>query len=360
MIYNLQVLRAAAAYLVVLYHFLVQQHDVFPEAAQIGLGAAGVDIFFVISGFIMVATTAGKAVTPLQFLSNRVARLFPVYGVVTLVIVLLFTVGFKPVGVFDVRSSYVIQSLLFIPFSRGGFVEPLVSVGWTLNYEMFFYVVFAALIAVRSERVRLLGLVIVLCGLGACRLGDPEGLYAVFYTRPIVVEFALGAILGHLHVRLAKAPAGRHARGAGYALLIAGVLVLLASEVVAQRLALNIELAPFLRPMTWGVGGCLIVAGALMLERGGLVCSNRFLIEQGNASYSIYLIHSLVLHASAKAAAAIVPSGWPSAAVTFVLALGATATLGVLMYRRIELPLNTALRTAFASWKGRVEHAAPR
>ncbi len=353
MIHNIQVLRALAAYMVFLLHFSIYLRPVAPGAASIGIGAAGVDIFFVISGFIMVATTMGRRTTPLAFLLKRIARLVPVYWFVTLVIVLLVMVGFRPIGVLEIRPSYVVQSLLFIPFMRGEFVEPLNSVGWTLNYEMFFYVVFAALLVVRSDGWRIAGLVAVLVGLGLSSLADPAGLLARYYTRPIVIEFALGAVLGYAYMLTLDRPAAAW-RLPGYGLIAAGVLLLVASEVVAQHLAVQIELLAFPRPLVWGTSGLLIVAGALAAERSGAVWRSRVLIQQGNASYSIYLVHNLVLHTAFKIAGAIGLGGIAGVAVIFVLAFGTTCVLGMLLYRWVELPMNQGLRSAFRSIGARI------
>ena len=353
MIHNLQVLRAVAAYMVFLHHFSNYLKPIAPWATTVGLGAAGVDIFFVISGFIMVATTMGRRTGPLDFLLKRIARLFPVYWVVTLLIVLLVIVGFRPIGVLEVQPNYVVQSLLFLPFRRGEFIEPLNSVGWTLNYEMFFYVVFACLLIVRSEAWRIAGLAIVLVGLGLSSLAEPDGFYARFYTRPIIVEFAFGGVLGYAYMRTLDRPAASW-RFAGYGLLAAGVSLLVASEVVAQHLAVQIELLPFPRLLVWGSAGLLIVAGALATERSGAVWGSPRLIEQGNASYSIYLIHNLALHTAFKVAGAVGLDGVAAAVLIFVLALGATSVLGVWLYRWVELPMNGRLRAVFRSVGARV------
>ncbi len=354
MIHNLQVLRAVAAYMVFLLHFSIYLRPVAPGAASIGLGAAGVDIFFVISGFIMVATTMGRRTGPVDFLLKRIARLVPVYWFVTLVIVALVMVGFRPIGVLEIQPNYVVRSLLFLPFSRGGFVEPIDSVGWTLNYEMFFYVIFAALLVVRSQAWRIAGLVLVLLGLGLSSLGEPAGFYAQFYTRPIVVEFAFGGVLGYAYMRTRDRPMPASGRFLGYGLIAAGALLLVASEVVAQRLAVQIELMPFPRLITWGTSGLLIVAGALVTERCGAVCRSPVLIQQGNASYSIYLVHNLVLHAAFKVAGAIGLGGVAGAAVIFVLAFGTTSILGVWLYRLVESPMNAGLRGVFRAIGARI------
>ena len=117
-------------------------------------GAAGVDIFFVVSGFIMVVTTMKRDMAPGEFLLHRIARIVPVYWVVTILLFAIVMYGFKPVGIMRMQPDWLAKSLLFIPFDRDGRVEPIISVGWTLNYEMFFYLLFALGLFVRLALMR--------------------------------------------------------------------------------------------------------------------------------------------------------------------------------------------------------------
>ncbi len=157
MINNLQVTRAVAAYMVVLFHFLALfVWHLYPEAKYLTFGAAGVDIFFVISGFIMVVTTSDGKTGPADFLAKRIARIAPIYWLITLVLVAMSLAGLKPIGILRMQADWVVKSLFFIPFNRDGYVEPINSVGWTLNYEMFFYVVFAVCLTVRQNSARVL------------------------------------------------------------------------------------------------------------------------------------------------------------------------------------------------------------
>ena len=109
-------------------------------------GQAGVDIFFVISGFIMWVTTHDRPTTPLRFMTNRIVRIVPLYWLITLAVAAMaFAVPSLFRGVV-LTPEHVIKSLLFIPHYYPGMptrVWPLLLPGWTLNYEMVFYLVFA-------------------------------------------------------------------------------------------------------------------------------------------------------------------------------------------------------------------------
>lgn len=129
-------------------------------------GTSGVDLFFVISGFIVVVTTAGVDTKPFDFWRRRIVRVVPLYWLLTL---LMVTVALIAPGLFKtlkVAPETVLQSLLFIPhFSQSfsGVVWPLLVPGWTLNFEMFFYALFG-LALILPPRYRLLVLTSVLAG----------------------------------------------------------------------------------------------------------------------------------------------------------------------------------------------------
>lgn len=357
MIYNLQVLRALAAYLVFLLHFSIYVGPILPRPDLLAFGAAGVDVFFVLSGFIMFVSTRGRGERPGAFLLRRAARIVPVYWLVTLALALMALAGLKPIGLMEFRPEYLLQSLVFLPFSRGGFVEPINSVGWTLNYEMFFYAVFAGLLLIPAAAHRAVAAGILFLGLILLGLVPVPGIYWAFYTKPIVIEFAAGIGLGYAYARLGSPPAGFPVRRiAGLALACAGLL-LLGGQAGAYALGTTPEMQGFFRPLIWGSAAVLIVGAMLLLERGGVVLRARWLFAQGNASYSFYLIHNLMLHTAAKIVLALLAPGLLAAALIFVGAFTAAALLGDLLFRYVELPESAALRRRFEP-RIASEHAA--
>ena len=344
MIYNLQVLRALAAYSVFLTHFGLYAGPILPRPDALAFGAVGVDVFFVLSGFIMFVSTAGRHETPGTFLLRRAIRVVPLYWLVTLLLALIALVGLKPIGIIELRTEYVVQSLLFLPFSRNGYVEPLNSVGWTLNYEIFFYISFAALLLLTSLRARLMGLATAFGALVLLGLAPVPGLYWAYYTKPIVLEFVAGAALGYGYLRLGPPAPGFPVRlVAGAALMIAGALIL-GGQVLAGTLGTNLEMTGFLRPLVWGSAAVLTVGALLLLERGGILLRSRWLFSQGNASYAFYLIHNLMLHIGAKAAVILLAPGPLRIALVFVLAFSVSVLLGEWCFRCVERPVGAALR----------------
>lgn len=348
MIYNLQILRALASYLVFLTHFGQYVGTLLPRPDLLAFGLSGVDVFFVLSGFIMFVSTDGRGERPGGFLLRRASRVVPVYWLVTIGVALIALAGLKPIGILTFQPDFLIQSLLFLPFSRGGYIEPLVSVGWTLNYEMFFYVVFAGLLLVPTRAGRALGAVTIFLVLILLGLLPVPGLYWAYYTKPIVIEFAAGIGLGYAYLHLGAPAAGFPVRRVAAAALAAAVLLVLGGQVVVGALGLEPELSGFARPLVWGSAAVLVVGAMLLLERGGVALRSRWLLSQGNASYSFYLIHNLMLHTASKLAAPLAAPGFGRAALIFVMAFAASAAIGELLFRSVETPMIATLRRLFA------------
>ena len=344
MIYNLQILRALAAYLVFLTHFGSYAAPILPRPDLLAVGAAGVDIFFVLSGFLMFVSTAGRRESAGGFLLRRAARVVPVYWLVTAGVALIAMTGLKPIGIMEIRPEYLVQSLLFLPFSRGGYIEPLISVGWTLNYEMFFYAIFAGLLLIPALARRVLTAAAILLGLALLGLLPQPGFYWAFYTKPIVIEFAGGIGLGYAYLRLTTLPPGFPVRRVAAAAFAAAGLVILGGEIFGDAYGSGPELTGFGRPLIWGSAAILIVGAMLVLERGGVTLRARWLLAQGNASYSFYLVHNLLLHTAAKVAAVLLAPGVPRVALIFLIAFGASVAISEALFRQVEAPLNAALR----------------
>ena len=159
---TIQYLRAIAAMMVVWHHAREQLPGLkffFPSE----FGPSGVDLFFVISGFIMVATTTGPG-RPFNFIARRLIRVVPLYWLLTCTMVALAWKLPQLFRTIDLAPAHVLQSLLFIPHyspSFPGMAWPVLVPGWTLNFEMFFYAVFAATLSL-AQPMRLWALAAVM------------------------------------------------------------------------------------------------------------------------------------------------------------------------------------------------------
>ena len=223
---SIQHLRAVAALLVLLYHVLIHWLPQYQTHYEFLSG--GVDIFFVISGFVMWGVTAGRRGGSWSFFSKRLKRIVPLYWILTTVMLAMMLA--RPSVLMTSRFDvvHVVTSYLFIPWRhpvKGSF-EPLLTPGWTLNLEMMFYVIFAVIL-LAPMRFRLPAVLGALAGLVVLGLIPHAGTSQFdFYTDPIILEFAMGVCLGALVTaeRRVPAPIAAAAAIAGFGLFIATAL----------------------------------------------------------------------------------------------------------------------------------------
>lgn len=281
-LYSVQYLRAAAALAVVFYHISTVSQKAWgldPERID-QVGAAGVDLFFVISGFIM-AMIAGRQqeFDGKDFWIRRIARVAPAYWVITL---LVFVMAWQMPNLFNstVADLYnLMTSLSFVALEQaGGGTGPLLVVGWTLNYEIFFYAIVALTAGLFSDR-RLLGAsAVIICFVAVGILLNPATPSLVFYTDPILLEFVFGILIFHAWIR-------SRAEGVGImsmAFFAAGILLLVWQW---ER-----PLAEW-RAFYWGVPAAAVLYGGL----GALRFKSALLARLGDWSYALYLTHVFVI-----------------------------------------------------------------
>lgn len=299
------------------------------------VGAAGVDLFFVISGFIIVLV-GGQGMAPAAFLRARALRVVPLYWLLTLA---LAGAGLAMGQAAD--PARLLTSLAFWP--RAGFDgrdDPVLIQGWTLNCEAFFYLAFAAVLLLPA-RLRLLALTGVFAALSLAGLAvHPAGAAGAAYTSPLLLEFLAGAWLCRAWQRKAV-PQGDRA-----ALLLAAGVLALAVQAGAEQVGAG--LSDRWQVVAWGLPALLILAGALGLEAGGTLPRVQGLRALGDASYALYLTHLMVLWAVLP-----VLHPWP-VAVALPLALLACVAAALLVHHGVERPVGRLLagRRAVASTQG--------
>jgi peptidoglycan/LPS O-acetylase OafA/YrhL/beta-glucanase (GH16 family) len=334
-----QYLRAVAALLVVYLHTKVYT-DRFAWPLPRDFGAAGVDLFFVISGFIMVVITARRPLPPRQFLLRRAIRVVPLYWLVTLAILVVGLVAPGAMLHNLVTFDHVALSLLFIPHINPleGSYAPFFKLGWTLNYEIYFYLVFAALLGVASLRLRLAALTGIFVAAVAFYLAvRPDDPFLHIYCNPVILEFLIGAWVGRFY--LEGRPRDIPSLAAA-ALLVAGV--------VAMTILFDSD--DLWRVITAGLGaGATLLALLSIEERGGLP-SWPLPALLGDASYSIYLAHPLVLTPARLAAKKLnLPVDQAGPGVVAVIAvLFVAIAAGVAAHLWVERPILAALRARLA------------
>jgi len=357
---SLQFLRAFAAVLVAMYHFQPHWNLVAPDTTGPDLswfGFWGIDVFFVVSGFVMWWTTASPGTAaPGVFFVKRLLRIYPTYWLVIGLVCLLH------------RTSPVnpLETVLLLP-------QPLhqmpLPVAWTLTYEIFFYVAFAALLAffpdTRTRRYVVVGVLGTLClvGIALWLLGDwtRDGhqtlrvalgfslwseLLQVGWS-PYQIEFFAGALVASRFVEergRSWTPSPLVAAATVAALLAAAIL--LSIRIFGEHL--NKGHFVFQHVLLFGTPAVLAVCFLCQQERAceqfargrlGRVC-----LWLGDGSYSIYLLHTVLFDTAYRLGIreAAAGSGLPGA-IAFLLVLPVTIGLSAAFGNRVELPLYRVL-----------------
>ncbi len=326
---SLQVLRAVAAISVFFFHFflyLYLEFDLF-GGNLFSVGAFGVDIFFVVSGFIICLASRNDT-SPVRFMQKRMSRILPLYYLLTLGIFAVALLAPHLLYSTTANTENLIKSLLFIPYAKeNGLVQPLLFLGWTLNYEMFFYLVFALCMFAGRHRIFLVMAVIVALVIVG-KVAALESVPAQFFTSGIMLNFAWGCLV---YLAYERAPA---------LLRLARPLWPLAAGIILVQNVYPIGLP---REIAFGLPSMILLAGLLTTPVGqGRV--PQFFVLLGDASYSLYLIHPYILQALFKVLMPVLGVSWVSLGVAGVLACLVTAVVSIYMFRWVERPSNEWLR----------------
>ena len=313
MLNNIQFLRAFAALNVVLGHSIVASLDYniavpFFDVLQYW-GACGVDIFFVISGFVMIYTQWQRPRDAWNFFRNRLERIIPLYWILTGILLAISVLGLVDDAF---GGSRIAASFLFLsaPLLRE---LPVLYLGWTLEYEMAFYAIFAFSIFIERKIWQLLFVAVMIAGM-----------VSVMPYSGIAFEFLFGMLLGALYVSNISLR---------YPLVVGLVgVALLASSIGGD---INHEW----RVLIWGFPALLIVASALYLPqlKGGLATM------LGDASYSIYLVQAFTIPVAYRVFSAVgtpLPGG-----IMLLVAIASTAAAGVVCHFVIERPVARWLKS---------------
>jgi exopolysaccharide production protein ExoZ len=338
MISNLQLLRALAALAVVFYH------TDYRFGADVHTEFQGVSVFFVISGFIMTYITRKDAS---RFLVQRFIRIVPLYWMSTLAMVAAAALASTATWA-DATWLNLARSVLFIPYRNGaGNIEPLLVVGWTLNLEMLFYLLFGAMLAVSRRWAPLLTCAALFALKTLPRLGCTAAACEL-YADPYTTYLILGVVVFYLWDALRARP------GAAapwllipFGVLVAAVFLLLnaypPARLAAQTLFGDVPL--YLMPT-------LVVLLALLFHSADLRCEWRLALAMGGASYALYLIH-LIPIGFFKTVGRTWPMFYPSnnTGITIVILL-ICSLIALAIYYRVEQPLLGLLRRRLAGRGG--------
>jgi len=314
---SVQMLRAVAAMMVVAFH--LPHYLGGPPGQDLPILNGGVDLFFVISGFVMMISTRHRrdgGADLASFAAQRLWRIVPLYWLATLVFIAFLAADGRLV-----QWPETLRSLLFIPYYdvTTQLVQPVLPVGWTLNLELAFYGVFAATLLLRPWRqVMAIGALFGAAVALRIVMQPPASSVLFFYTSPILFEFVAGMVVALAAGHLRRLP------------LWTGLLLIAAAAVAALALGLTMDL-----PRTIALGGPAIalVSGAVIIDRRLGARAAWPLPLLGDASYSMYLTHLMVLSAMAPLALRLPP--WLGAVALFTACL----VIAVVVYLAVERPI---------------------
>lgn len=317
MLANLQAVRALAAIGVVVFHFGLMPATGLPFR----VGASGVDLFFVLSGFIIAHSSARD---PRRFLAHRLIRVVPAYWIVT-AIAALFTL--PNMGMAE-AFGWLVQSMFYLPGPGGRPV--LIFVAWTLVYELAFYLLYWSALRFGTRPAPVIGLALLLI-LALVRLPGLPGPW------PLLLEFGLGLgvylLTGRSRLlRSMPGSAGLAMAGIGLALLVTLPRVTGYDPDDFQSIG---------RVLTWGLPAAVIILGLIVAEHGGFAVRSGTVLLLGAASYAIYLLHPIAIGQLMQ-----LPPNQPPLSWLYLLgALVVILAVSLAFHRSIEVPLLRWMRS---------------
>jgi exopolysaccharide production protein ExoZ len=346
-----QHLRAIAALIVTASHSVADVNRLYGfEAVNFYIpGQFGVEIFFVISGFIIFLISAQEGqsrVSIWQFLANRVWRIVPLYWIFTAVFITLALAMPNSVNRSELDLSHVIASLVFLPLEGpSGSMSPVYSLGWSLNYEAFFYLLFAVLLSF-GRLTAICGTSLLMAALVMLNSIAPEGTAAAVWTMPYLLEFGAGMwIAAGVRTVSFRIPAWTFWPG------MCATLAISAIYFSYQEVHYTVS------PVTILLAILFVMVGAFSAEPKRRGCLNALMEAVGDSSYSLYLTHMFTIRAIVLAFAYLSLGRLIPAPVIWLLTVGicALAAYGnfLLLERRAIPALRLRLRHAARGWIAR-------
>ncbi|TDV36242.1 peptidoglycan/LPS O-acetylase OafA/YrhL [Paraburkholderia caballeronis] len=322
---SLNVLRAVAATTVIVHHVLATTRGA-------AFGEFRVDIFFVLSGFVIALTLNSRRQTVREFVVGRFTRIVPLYWLMTL---LVFALALLRPDVFNSTTANLdslLRSLFFIPYRKeNGLIHPLLFVGWTLDYEVLFYLIAAAALLLMPKRT-LAFIAVALATIFLIAEHAPSRSAIVeFLSYGRMLEFPLGAAAWLLWKRGLRLP-----------LAVAGV------GVVAMYgfMTYTEWLFPLSPPLlSNGLPSVILILCTLSLE--ALLTDNwlcRLVVLLGDASYATYLSHPFIVEAMRKLVPKVVHGFDVTSPPGIALAVVCASAVGYALHRYVDTPLHGTAR----------------
>lgn len=330
--YNIQALRGVAILLVVLLHLLVIEkkygHGLMMLPNILNIGAVGVDIFFVISGFIMATIIQGQFQKPhafSHFMISRITRIYPLYWFYSLLVLIVFITHPTWVNQFEGSHVNIFKSFLLLPQKQ----LPLLLVGWTLIHEIYFYLIIALLLFLPEKyftRGLFTWLILIIINYKKTEIDATLALV----TYPLTCEFILGCYIARI-TKLTNSHIS-------WFLFIASIILLCTGFYNYQYTYHNSDIQGWYRVMIYGLPSVFLVYACISLENDNVLLA-QFLQKIGDASYSIYLSHVLILSTLGRLCIFLPMQNKYIHLFTFAFMLICVILFGILSYNFIEKPI---------------------
>ena len=285
----IQALRFLAAFMVICCHSTLYTKERLVSSGEIfNLGANGVPLFFVISGFVMVISSR-KLINDKdgwkKYAVKRIIRIVPLYWLITTFKLAVMILSTGLILHSEIDFTNILKSYFFIPcINIDGETRPILGVGWTLNFEMFFYLLFTIALLVRINTIIFSGIIMIALAVLSFFKTPAWPLVLNFYADPIVINFLFGMIAAVLITKKIKVQ-----KPISITLIFLGLLFLFSPlQYYFKFNQSNTSLANALASF-------LIVYFSAQLEKESLVYTPKIILFFGMASYSLYLIHPVII-----------------------------------------------------------------
>jgi exopolysaccharide production protein ExoZ len=320
---NLQALRIYAAIPVILYHTNFRVPGVRP------IGVFGVHMFFLLSGYIMASICDTDSTA---FVRRRLIRIIPLYWTLTL---LLYSVAWKFPHLMNATRalpSELLKSLFFIPFQKGnGLYQPILFVGWTVNYEMFFYMMLSIAVLINRRKAALLGASMMLAVMAVCSLFTATSAVAKFYADTVLLECILG-LAAYYCVRAVSSRLTPAMKPVLMTLAIGSLLLLPSIE----EFGFMAHLPATLR---YGPASFVLICSACLLALLGADFKAGVIVLLGDASYVMYLTHPYIEEFLDRVVGRFLPIFHIDKPIGCLIAMAFVLPMSVFLYLKVDKPI---------------------
>jgi exopolysaccharide production protein ExoZ len=301
--------------------FVAATAVVFAHIPYINIGYFGVDLFFIVSGFVMMLSTE---ISKKKFFLKRLFRILPTYYFFTIGVFLIALLYPDLLNNTTADFSHLIKSFLFIPFDKNGAGHfPVLFLGWTLNYEMYFYLIFAISLMLSFKNRSLvatgiLTLIFILCK-------NHKELPFVVYGDLIAFEFVIGMIIYEAIIK-------KNNLNVVFLTFAILIVVLINENSFSHRL------------IKYGLPSALFCSIMIIIFKEKKI--HKMLLTFGGASYSLYLIHPYIIQFFLKNTNSF-SSGYIETAAISVVSILVANIAAIIVYKYLEIPMQSYLRRKF-------------